>query len=461
MMVANLHQFIPIAVERTLDSLVGGLVLGGVAWTWLRVARRQNSASRFFILFILLVGIAVLPIVGLSWVGSLRTEGLAEAHSLITLPEHVAAYLFAVWALVALIALSRIAVGFWQLRRLKQACVSVPAETFDPRVRASLLDSPRAVSLCTSDRVGVPTALGLVSPAKVVIPTWLLSELSPDELHHLVLHELAHLRRWDDWTNLAQRILGALFFFHPAMWWLQHRLSLEREMACDECVLAQTGNARGYAKSLANIAERSFVRRSIALAQAAVSKLHDTTLRVSKILGAAPERESRSKLPVFASVIAVSGVTALVALFSPNLVSFGQAATPGVVAMSARPTVVQSQDFQSVKPTLAALRVNSPKLERPLPAKSCPSVIASEQLASIAGEREAAAIPAKALDNPKVMHVVPAKATSERNAAAPQQAVLVYWQETYTDGSGVVVQRTTWHVLVLKTPTHKEQPKKI
>ena len=451
MMPAHVSQLIPIAVERTLDSLVGGLVLGGVAWTWLRVARRQNSASRFFILFILLVGIAALPVVGLSWVGSLRTAGLAEAHSLVTLPVHAAEYLFAVWALIAFVALSRIAVGFFQLQRLKQSCTSLPLESLEPRVRASLLASRRPVVLCTSHRVCVPTALGLASPAKIVIPEWLVAELSADELHHLILHELAHLRRWDDWTNLAQRVLGALFFFHPAMWWLQHRLSLEREMACDECVLAQTGNARGYARSLANIAERSFVRRSIALAQAAVSKLHDTTLRVSKILGAPHARESGSRVPLFASVVAVSGVTVAVALFSPALVSFSQP-KPATVAASPASFEMQPSHF-AAKPSLAALRVNPHRPEKPgVTSTLGPKADTESALA------QPAPAPANVMDEP-APKLVSAKATDPHKA--PEQAVLVYWQETYTDGSGLLVQRTMWRVVVLNSPTQKEQPKKI
>jgi beta-lactamase regulating signal transducer with metallopeptidase domain len=455
-MTANLSHLIPLAVERTLDSLVGGLVLGGVAWTWLRVARRQNSASRFFILFILLVGIAVLPVVGLSWVGSLRTTGLAEAHSLITLPQHAAAYLFATWAVIAFLALSRIAVGFLQLRRLKQSCIAISDEALDPRVRSSLLDSPRPVLLCTSERVSVPTALGLATPAKIVIPEWLMGELSTDELHHLVLHELAHLRRWDDWTNLAQRILGALFFFHPAMWWLQHRLSLEREMACDECVLAQTGNARGYAKSLANIAERSFVRRSLALAQAAVSKLHDTTLRVSKILGSSPARESRSKLPLFASAAAMSAVTVAVALFSPDLVSFSQ--PKSVPAIAAEHSA--NQQFESVKPTLAALHANARRTVKAVPAKAADPQPTTDLPESFIAQQEPMGYPRNATE-PKGPTVVPARLVDPHHAIAPQQAVLVYWQETYVDDSGVVMQRTMWHVLLLNTPVQKEPAKKI
>src|ERR1700744_2793224 len=102
------HEIIPVAVERTLDSLAGGMVLSGAAWAWLRVARRQNSASRFIILFILLIGIAVLPMVGLSWIGHASQTRASAVHSLVTLPQNAAAYIFLAWAIIAIAGLARI-----------------------------------------------------------------------------------------------------------------------------------------------------------------------------------------------------------------------------------------------------------------------------------------------------------------------------------------------------------------
>ena len=109
-----------------------------------------------------------------------------------------------------------------------------------------------------------------------MIPDWALIELSSSELNQVVLHELAHLRRWDDWTNLAQQIIRALLFFHPAVWWIGKKAELEREMACDDAVLAETESPRAYAECLAHLAERSFVQRSLALAQAAIGRFHQT-----------------------------------------------------------------------------------------------------------------------------------------------------------------------------------------
>ena len=113
---------------------------------------------------------------------------------------------------------------YWHLRMLRQGCVPVDVASLDPVLQETLQRYPmkRSVALCTSEQVRVPTAIGLVKPA-VVIPRWVMKELSPAELNQIVLHELAHLRRWDDWTNLAQQLVKAIFFFHPAVWWIEKK----------------------------------------------------------------------------------------------------------------------------------------------------------------------------------------------------------------------------------------------
>ncbi len=151
----------------------------------------------------------------------------------------------------------------------------------------------RPVSVLVSDRLEVPTAIGFRKPA-VILPAWMLESTPAEELKYILLHELAHLSRRDDWTNLAQKILKALLFFLPSVWWIERRLSLDREMACDDAVLVQSGTPHGYAECLAHVAERSFLRKQIALAQAAVGRVRQLTERVTRILD--PERPRATQL---------------------------------------------------------------------------------------------------------------------------------------------------------------------
>jgi len=45
----------------------------------------------------------------------------------------------------------------------------------------------------------------------IVIPEWAVRDLSVEKLRVVLLHEAAHLKRWDDWTNLAQRSARGVF----------------------------------------------------------------------------------------------------------------------------------------------------------------------------------------------------------------------------------------------------------
>jgi hypothetical protein len=123
----------------------------------------------------------------------------------------------------------------------------------------------------------------------------------------VVLHELAHLDRWDDWTNLAQKLIRAALFFHPAVWWIDSRLSIEREMACDDVVLAHATSPRGYAGCLVTLAEKSFVRRPLEFAHAAVSRVKETAQRIARILNG----EQRTVTPVWRPALAASAAFSL------------------------------------------------------------------------------------------------------------------------------------------------------
>ena len=277
----NLQSVAQLSAEHILNCAAEGMIIVLLAWLLLRAVGRQNSGTRFAVWFAALLGIAALPLIG-NW-----AAGGAELtkRSEITLPGAWALYISAAWLLMASAGLIRVGIGFWHLHRLRKGCVPVDVAALSPILRKTLeeFDSSRAVKLCTSDQLRVPTAIGFMKPL-VVIPAWTMRDLSTPELNTILLHELAHLRRRDDWTNLVQKILGALLFFHPAVWWIEKKLALEREMACDDLVLAEATSPRAYAECLVAMAEKTCLRRRSALAQAAVDRLRHVSLRVSQIL---------------------------------------------------------------------------------------------------------------------------------------------------------------------------------
>src|SRR5258706_1262364 len=284
MMWPELESVAQIAIGRVLNSLPAGVLIAAFAWGLLRLLPRQNSGTRFAVWLMALLAVAGMPFIGSAQRGhSYLPTG--DAHPLLTVPGHWGLALFLVWVAAALIAILRLSSGLWRLRELRRSCVKIDAAGLNPTVRNTVarLNSSRPVTLATSERVSVPAAIGFFKPM-VVIPAWAFSELPPDELNIILHHEFAHLRRWDDWTNLFQKIVRAVVVLHPAVSWIESRLSLEREMACDDRVLAETANPRGYAKCLIGLLEKSVARRGWAMAQAVVHRTREASLRLARIL---------------------------------------------------------------------------------------------------------------------------------------------------------------------------------
>lgn len=320
-MTSALHAIVQITALRAVDSLIEGSFVALFAAVVLRLARR-NAGTRFAISFSALMAIAFLPFIALS-----HHSGISGAsHPAITVPESWALYLFVIWVLTAGWSLLRLGKAMSHLRTLRNGCVPVDVRGLAPLLLDTLRrhTGHRNFVLCTSDQVSVPTALGLFKPA-IVIPPWVMQELSPAELNQIVLHELAHLRRWDDWTNLAQQFVRALFFFNPAVLWIEKRVALEREMACDDAVLSET-SPRAYAECLARLAEKTFVRRSVALAQAALGRIRQTSARIAQILNVdRPVEQARSSKPAVALVAGFAILCAIGISRTPSLVAFQDA----------------------------------------------------------------------------------------------------------------------------------------
>src|SRR5258708_20170297 len=119
--------------------------------------------------------------------------------------------------------------------------------------------------LLVSDEIASPLAAGFLHPM-IVMPERLLDQMDEPELDCVLLHERAHVARRDDWTNLMAGVATALFAFHPVALWILKRIEREREIACDDWVVAKTGSARRYAATLARLFEVCPVRRHELLA---------------------------------------------------------------------------------------------------------------------------------------------------------------------------------------------------
>jgi uncharacterized protein (TIGR03435 family) len=161
-------------------------------------------------------------------------------------------WILALWAAVFLFRMIQIARSYFYLRGVKRR--SSVADRGLPAIA-------RSANLLLSGDIASPMAVGFLRPA-VILPTALPDELETAELEHVLLHETAHIARKDDWTNLAARVLGAALALHPVAVWILRQIEREREMACDDWVVARTGAAKPYAASLARMFELRWSRRN-------------------------------------------------------------------------------------------------------------------------------------------------------------------------------------------------------
>jgi beta-lactamase regulating signal transducer with metallopeptidase domain len=474
----NLHFVAQMSVERLLNCLVEGMAIALFAWVLLRFIGRRNSGTRFAVWFCALLAIAVAPFLETSSPGA--SAIMRPAAAAITMPRAWSLYLFGAWAAIALVGVVRIAAGLWHLRTVRKNCTPVDARNLDPLVLGTLDEfrSARRFELYSSDASRVPTAIGFLKPA-VVLPSWALRELSAAELNAVVLHELAHLRRWDDWTNLAQKVLRALFFFHPAVWWVESRLSLEREMACDDMVLAQTANPRAYAECLVSLAEKNLLRRGVALAQAAVGRMRQTSLRVQQILDARRPNAVGVWKPAPWVVAGFSVACLVSAAHAPRLVAFGDSNSTAPAALNANasfaagpqpyvPPVVPASFVEHVDNAFApsGTQMRTASTSGRVRGRAYGSVwvnLASRKTPdTTSSTRQGAPVerskrPTPAPQRASVARLVRTSAAESGQFTMRQQAVFVFMQDQHYGDSGPVL----WHVTIWRVTVVPQAPRQV
>lgn len=192
-----------------------------------------------------------------------------------------------VWTFTSLLMLGRLMIGIWMLAKIKRGALSAPLVY---RLRLAQLASDcglrRPVQLAVTPDLRTPVATGLWRPF-VLIPKPLLEKLTAAEFDQIVVHELAHIQRWDDWVNFIQQLIGAVFVFHPAVRFINRQLSMQREIACDDAVIARTGNPRQYAECLTRLVEITGWKPQSALAPGAALRKSQIGRRIESLLDSA------------------------------------------------------------------------------------------------------------------------------------------------------------------------------
>lgn len=339
--------FADFAMSAAFRIVVRASVLLGVAAIAQAVWHaRVSAATRHLVWTLAIAGLLLLPILSLAlpdWPVVIRTAApttldvaattnrveepadVGRPSATLTIPGDVApiapiaqpavspswpAVIAGVYAAGVLVMLMVLAMQWRSVRRLALEASNVQDAEWTRLFAACVgrMGVDRPVRLLRSRERSMPMALGIRRPA-ILIPaiadTW-----SDDRRRAVILHELAHVARYDCLTQALAFAACALYWFHPAAWWVARRLRIERELACDDRVIAAGTEAREYAGHLLDIAYGFGHFRAPALA---VSMARPRQLE-GRLLAALDAARNRS---VPAVRVRAAGVAIAVALLLP------------------------------------------------------------------------------------------------------------------------------------------------
>ena len=103
-----------------------------------------------------------------------------------------------------------------------------------------------------------PPLLWAVGHARIVLPEFAVTQLTPTQLKGILRHEIAHLVRHDHWVRWLEFAIFACYWWNPIMWWARRELRAAEEQACDARVVdGFAGIDQSYVEALVAIVDRT------------------------------------------------------------------------------------------------------------------------------------------------------------------------------------------------------------
>jgi len=154
---------------------------------------------------------------------------------------------------------------------------------------AAQMGIKKPVHIWVSDLVTSPVTIGYIKPV-ILVPLAAINQLSTQQLEAVILHELAHIRRFDYLLNLILKFIQSILYFNPFVKAFVKIVEREREKSCDEMVMQFQYDPYGYASALLELEKVNHLPKTLAVA--AGGKKNDLLHRVEWIMGV-------NKQPVF------------------------------------------------------------------------------------------------------------------------------------------------------------------
>jgi beta-lactamase regulating signal transducer with metallopeptidase domain len=372
-----MHSISPVsaaAVGALISAIWQGTALAAIMVMCFRLTPGLSAAARSAIwlnVFTLLVLLHVLPAFT-----EHGTNGSLGHFSPVYLDLRWCVPIALTWAALSLMKGAQLVLSAVRLHRIARRATPISPE---PALQALLQNregnksAGRSAELCTSTEVVRPSVFGFLRP-RILVPPELIERLSGEELRLVIQHEMEHLRRADDWTNLLQKIALVLFPLNPVLHWVERRLCCERELACDDRVLRSSAGRKDYAICLTRLAEYSMVHRGLSLVLGAWERQSELVRRVDRILSR-PGKSMSRKAALTASAALIVGALgcAVVLSRSPQLVSFSAFPQSALMAQAVPPKADLEMNLREMGGAPRLVKAVMPQRPTRAPIKSRPA----------------------------------------------------------------------------------------
>ncbi len=310
------YQFITAAFKKTRSSrkslLASLLAIGGFAWFLLTLASILYKTEN--------------AVIGSAGLFNLEENVQLKDWLYRTLP--LASLLYLILLVFPLLQFVRNYRYVHAIRQYGLTKAAVEWRMFVKKVAAQM-GIRKPVHIWVSELVTSPVTIGYIKPV-ILVPLAAVNQLSTQQLEAVLLHELAHIRRYDYLLNLILKFAQSILYFNPFVKSFVKIVEREREKSCDEMVMQFQYDPYGYASALLELEKVNHLPKTLAVA--AGGKKNDLLHRVEWIMGVNKQPVfSFNKLAgVLAGLLCLIAFNALLILGKPvNKINNGITATTG------------------------------------------------------------------------------------------------------------------------------------
>ena len=303
------------------DTTMKSFVIFAVAGLLAFCLRRRSAAMRSFVWSMAIVGCLIIPLLSLvlpKWElgilpevpisiapSQLSTESVSSIPITSTPPQpdpvtnqsrpftalQWTDWVAIGWVGAGLFLLIRLIVGIGAIWH-----ISARSSNFSRAAEQLRSNWNRRTSVRLSNRITVPMVWGFLR--RVILLPVDANHWQTERLRAVLLHELAHIKRWDWTMQMVAQITCAVYWFNPLIWFMARRMRIEAEQACDDYVLNAGYRATNYAQDLLDITRNVKIAKAASLAAVAIARSSKIETRLRTVLAENLNRHPITKIAV-------------------------------------------------------------------------------------------------------------------------------------------------------------------